>query len=83
MEVTSSLFYKNIKSVPTPDSKEYVPFFLEEKNKIENGVTIDGVFFSGWLYWHLNHWKIYFDKEDEYKNIRRTFERPHIVTGNF
>ena len=50
MEVTSSLFYKNIKSVPTPDSEEYLPFFLEEKNKIENGVTIDGVFFSGWLY---------------------------------
>jgi len=83
MEVTSSLFYKNIKSVPTPDSEEYLPFFLEEKNKIENGVTIDGVFFSGWLYWHLNHWKIYFDKEDEYKNIRRTFERPQARDNEF
>lgn len=72
----SNLFFKNMKSIPTEDSEEYLPFFKEERDKIINGITIDGVYFSGWLYWHLNHWHIYYDYEDYYGQIRRTFQHP-------
>lgn len=74
--MSSTLFYKNMKDIPTEDSEEYTAFFKEEVEKINNGITVDGVFFSGWLYWHLNHWHIYYDYEDKYKNIRRTFTHP-------
>jgi len=83
MEVTSSIFFKNVKTPPTEDSVEYEPFWREEINKIKNGITVYGVYFSGWLYWHLNHWHIYYDVEDEYKNIKRTFAIPQARDNEF
>lgn len=73
----SNLFFKNMRSIPTEDSEEYLPFFNEEANKIINGITIDGVYFSGWLYWHLNHWHLTFDSPpDKYGISKRVFEIP-------
>ena len=54
----------NMKRIPTKDSKEYKPFFKEEKRKIKEGVIINGVKFPGWLYWHINHWMINIDTID-------------------
>lgn len=53
--------YRNMKIVPSPESSEYEAFALEEWRKVRDGVNINGVYISGWLYWHLNHWKIYKD----------------------
>lgn len=61
--------YFNMKAVPTEESSEYEAFALSEWNKVKNGVTINGVYFSGWLYWHLNHWKISLDVGSEEKVI--------------
>lgn len=59
--LTSPELFINIKKIPDITSKEYKPFFKEEKRKIKQGVTINGVRIPGWLYWHINHWVINID----------------------
>lgn len=48
-------YYENL-------SKEELDFWLEEGKKVLEGVNIDGYQFSGWLYWHINHWCINLDE---------------------
>jgi SHS2 domain-containing protein len=55
---TSPELFLNIKRVPGTDSKEYKPFWKEEKRKVKQGVTINGIYIPGWLYWHTNHWTL-------------------------
>lgn len=57
--ITSPEFFINMKKVPTPDSIEYKDFVKGEMDKLQYGVTINGVYISNWLYWHLNYWKLY------------------------
>lgn len=74
-----SEFYINIKSIPDKESSEYDAFFRNELHKIEYGVTINGVFIPGWLYWHINHWTIYKDYEDPINHsIKRINSRPDL-----
>lgn len=61
--ITSNELFINMKNIPSRDSEEYKAFFKEEKRKCEEGVTIGGVYISGWLYWHINHWKIQGDDD--------------------
>lgn len=69
----------NIKHWPDKLSKEYDAFWDNERKKAEYGVTIDGVFISGWLYWHSQLWNIYMDKEDPINHtIKRIFKRPDL-----
>lgn len=35
-------------------SKEVLQFYVDEFKKLENGITIDGVYISGWAYYHMN-----------------------------
>lgn len=49
-----------------------------ELSRCLGGVFIDNVFISGWLYWHLNHWWIRDDIEDENANILRRKLRPSL-----
>ena len=35
--------------------RDTLQFYVDEFKKIKNGVLIDGFYFSGWLYYHLNH----------------------------
>lgn len=39
-------------------SPDYMRFWVEEERKVREGITIDGFYISGWLYWHLCHWWI-------------------------
>jgi hypothetical protein len=48
------------------------------RRKDQGGVTVNGVYFSGWLYWHLNHWKIRIDDIDEYGNDIRIESYPEL-----
>lgn len=77
---TTKEFFINVKSIPTPDSKEYDPFFLNELKKIEDGITINGIYYPGWLYWHLNHWKILLDAPPApgTSKIRRFLGNPEL-----
>jgi len=70
-EIKFSDFFKNKKSIPPRGSDAYDKLVKEEEARCLGGVMVDGVFFSGWLYWHLNHWWIRDDIEDEYENIVR------------
>lgn len=64
-------FFKNRKTIPSKGTEAFEKLVKEEEARCLGGVTVDGIFFSGWLYWHLNHWWIRDDIEDEYDNIVR------------
>ena len=78
MEIKTTEFFKNIKSLPPPGSNEFQQLIDWETEKILGGVTINGVKISGWLYWHLNHWFIGIDGEDEYGNGTRIEKNPDL-----
>lgn len=64
MVIRHSEFFKNIKKLPPPGTKEYEDLVNWEIKKITEGVTFAGVFIPGWLYWHTNHWHITVDAPD-------------------
>lgn len=78
MEIKTTEFFKNIKSLPPPGSEEFKQLVDWETEKILGGVTINGVYISGWLYWHLNHWYIRIDDLDEYGNDIRVERLPDL-----
>lgn len=78
MEIKSTEFFRNMKSLPPVGTKEFEDLIKWEEEKIKGGVTVNGVYFSGWLYWHLNHWWIRLDKQDEYGNDIRVESLPDL-----
>ena len=78
MEIKSTEFFKNLKSLPPPGSEEFRQLIHWEEEKIKGGVTINGVYISGWLYWHLNHWWIRIDDVDEFGNDVRKPSLPEL-----
>lgn len=71
-------FFRHFKTLPPPGTDDFVSLIKEEEAKILGGVTIDGVFISGWLYWHLNHWMIRVDDVDAYGNDIRVEKLPDL-----
>jgi hypothetical protein len=55
--ITSPEFLINMKSIPQKGDDEYDAFLKYELDKLNYGVTINGVYIPNWLYWHLNYWK--------------------------
>lgn len=78
MEIKTTEFFKNMKSLPPEGSEEFKHLIDWEIEKITGGITINGVYISGWLYWHLNHWWIRVDAIDEYGNIVRKPQLPEL-----
>lgn len=70
-EIKYSDFFKNRKTLPVKGTDAFNKLVKEEEARCLGGVMVDGVYFSGWLYWHLNHWWIRDDIEDDYSNIVR------------
>jgi len=68
VEIKSTEFFRNLKSLPPEGTDEFDQLVDWEVEKISGGVTVNGVYFSGWLYWHLNHWWIRVDDVDEWGN---------------
>lgn len=76
---SSPEFFINMKNIPDDRSSEYDAFFEEERKKCLEGVTINGVKFSGWLYWFLNHWNIEIDYEDKNLNeVYKIVSKPYL-----
>jgi len=75
--LTSSEFFINMKSVPDKESAEYSSFWEAEDKKITDGVTINGFYFSPFIYWHLNYWSIYVDTVVNKRAIRK-LDRPQL-----
>lgn len=63
--LSSSELFINIKNPPKWNPKknyfdqsiDVLDFYLEEKRKITEGITIGGYFIHPWLYWHMNFFK--------------------------
>ena len=51
--------------IPPIGTKEYDDLVDQEVQRCMLGVYVDGVYFHGWYYWHINHWWIRIDIEDE------------------
>lgn len=60
----SSEFLSSMRDIPTEDSYDYDDFWKNEHQKAEYGLNVNGVYISGWLYWHTQLWKIYIDEID-------------------
>ena len=61
---------------PSRDALEYVPFWLKHIEYCKSGVEVGGVYISGWLYWHINFFKLAIDEVDEYGNEVRVVKSP-------
>jgi len=77
MNLDSKEFFVNVKSLPDPESEEYSAFWEEEDKKITEGVTINGFYFSPFIYWHLNYWSIYVDTLVGNRQVRK-LGRPQL-----
>lgn len=77
MHLDSPEFFVNVKSIPDKESSEYVAFWEAEDRKITEGVTINGFYFSPFIYWHLNYWSIYVDTMIGNKQVRK-LDRPQL-----
>lgn len=64
-------FFYNIKKLPPEETEGFDVLVAQEVDRCMAGVYVDGIFISGFLYWHLNHWWIRDDQEDAYGNIVR------------
>lgn len=51
--------------IPPEDTDEYEALVVQEVERCMLGVWIDDVYFHGWYYWHINHWWIRIDTEDD------------------
>lgn len=71
MHLDSPEFLINVKSLPDPESAEYTAFWQNEDKKINEGVTINGFYFSPFVYWHLNFGALYIDEKVGNRNIRK------------
>ena len=76
MELKTSEFFCNMKKLPPVGSQEFIDLIKWEEDKIKGGITVNGVFITPWLYWHLNHWKIRIDSTDKFGNEIRIESLP-------
>ena len=70
-------FLINVKSIPDIDSQEYEAFWENEDKKINEGVTINGFYFSPFIYWHLNYASLYLDIQQG-NRLTRQLGRPQL-----
>ena len=63
---------------PKITSPSYVKFWLKHIEYCKSGVIVGGVYFSPWLYWHINFFKIPMDAEDEYGSMTRVVGTPPL-----
>jgi hypothetical protein len=77
MNLNSPEFLINMKSTPDIDSEEYSDFWANEERKITEGVTINGFYFSPFIYWHLNYASLYLDLTEGSRIIRK-LGRPQL-----
>lgn len=78
MELKTSEFFKNIKNLPTTGSKEWFDLKEWEEEKCLGGINVNGIYISGWLYWHLNHWHIGLDSVDKHGNDIKIAGHPEL-----
>jgi len=79
IEVKYKDWFVNIKdNLPPEGTEEYDVLVDQEEERIIAGVWVDGIYFSGWMYWHLNHWTIRIDDVDKFGNDTRITANPEL-----
>lgn len=78
MEIKTSEFFVNLKSLPPIGTREFDQLVDWELDKCKGGITVNGVKFSGFLYFFINHWWIAIDKFDQFGNIIKEALHPHL-----
>lgn len=78
LHVTYKSWFCNIKNLPTEGSDVYNKLVDQEVERCIGGVFIDGIYISGWLYWHINHWTIRIDELDEFGMDVRVDTQPEL-----
>lgn len=78
MDFKFPLFFNTLETKPVRGTDDFYRLIDEEVYKLENGILIDGVQISGWLYWHLNHWYIRIDKKEANGNVVRQTSLPYL-----
>lgn len=81
IETTYYDWFLNIRKrgeIPHEESDAYKKLVDQEVERILSGVWVEGVYFSGWIYWHLNHWYIRIDDVDKYGNDTRITSLPEL-----
>lgn len=68
---------------PNKGDSNYKDFWLKHINYCRSGVYVGGVFISGWLYWHLNFFKIPRDKKNEWGETERVIDVPQFRDNEF
>ena len=77
--ITSPEFFINMKSVPKKGDADFQAFLDAELDKLQYGITVNGVYIPNWLYWHINHWRIYRPAIDERNgDVIDIFDRPQL-----
>lgn len=75
--LSSNELFINIKDAPKWNPKknyfdqsiDVLDFYLEERRKLTEGVTIGGYFIHPWLYWHINFFKTPIPTKDKQEKI--------------
>lgn len=78
LQIKYSDFFSQLKNLPVPGTEQYDDLAKQEEERCLAGVWVDGVYFSGWLYWHTNHWTIRIDDVDEFGNDVRIEKKPEL-----
>jgi len=68
---------------PEKSSPRYVNFWLKHIEYCKSGVYCGPVYISGWLYWHLNFFKIPKDVVDEYGEYQRIVGSPDLRDNEY
>ena len=73
--ISYSEFLKN-QEAPERSDADYTDFWMKHINYCRSGIFVGGIFISGWLYWHLNFFKLTIDEKDEYGNAVMIVKHP-------
>jgi hypothetical protein len=76
--IAYSDFLINQEEPDVEDRDNYVEFWKRHVGYARSGVIVGGFYFSPFLYWHVNFFKISIDEEDEYGFERPVIKRPFL-----
>lgn len=59
--------------------KETLQFYVDEFKKLRDGIVIDGVFISGWAYYHINIFKTNIPRKEWSENRQKYVNKDQIM----
>ena len=71
-------WFINQKRIPDKESNEYDSFFDFHKQLCLDGFTMNGVYITPFLYWHLNVWHTEVDVIDGMGRISQKYANPYL-----